>query len=107
AINFQAGAVTRASGVFAAGTVAIVVLLFAPYARFIPKAALAGILVVTAVRLIDWPRLRYAFRASQYDAGLILITALSAVLVSVEFSILIGVAISILLFIPRAARPRV
>jgi sulfate permease, SulP family len=103
AINFQAGARTRASGLFAAGTVALVVLIFAPDARFIPKAVLAGILMVTAVRLVDWPRLFYAFRASRSDAGLILITALSAVLISVEFSILIGVAFSLLLFIPRAA----
>ena len=42
AINYQAGAVTRWSGVFAAAAVALVVLLFGPLARFIPKAALAG-----------------------------------------------------------------
>jgi len=104
AINFQAGAVSRMSGVFAAATVAVVVVLFAPMARYIPKSALAGLLLVTAARLIDWERLRYALRASNYDAGLVLITAFSAVFVSVEFSILIGVALSILLFVPRAAR---
>jgi SulP family sulfate permease len=103
AINFQAGAVSRFSGVIAAGTVAVVVLLFAPYARFIPKAALAGLLLVTAARLIDWKRLNYAVRASRYDAGLVFITAFSAVFISVEFSILIGVALSFLLFVPRAA----
>jgi len=107
AINHQAGAATRASGVFAAIAVAITVLLFAPYARFIPKAALAGLLFVIAVRLVDWKRLRYAWRASWYDAGLISITAFSAVFITVEFSILIGVALSILLFVPRAARLRV
>ncbi len=106
AINHQAGAATRASGVFAAVAVAITVLLFAPYARFIPKAALAGLLFVIAVRLVDWKRLRYAWRASWYDAGLIAITAFSAVFITVEFSILIGVALSILLFVPRAARLR-
>ena len=104
AINFQAGAVSRCSGVFAAGAVALVVLLFAPLARFIPKAALAGILLVTAAGLIDRRRLLRALRASRYDAGLVLVTAFAAVFVSVEFSILIGVAISILMFVPRAAR---
>lgn len=107
AINFQAGAVSRMSGLFSAGTVALVVVLLAPLARFIPKAALAGLLLVTAARLIDWQRLRYALRASGYDAGLVLVTAFSAVFISVEFSILIGVALSILLFVPRAARLRV
>jgi len=50
--------------------------------------------------------MRYALRASRYDAGLVLIAALSSVFISVEFSILIGVAVSILLFVPRAARLR-
>jgi SulP family sulfate permease len=103
AINYQAGAVSRFSGVIAAGTVALVVVAFAPYARFIPKAALAGLLLVTASRLIDWKRMSYAVRASRYDAGLVFVTAFSAVFISVEFSILIGVALSFLLFVPRAA----
>src|ERR1700685_1402969 len=103
AINFQAGAVSRVSGVFAAGTVALVVVALAPFARYIPKSALAGLLLVTAVRLVDWKRLSYAMRASRYDAGLVLVTAFSAVFISVEFSILIGVVLSILLFVPRAA----
>jgi SulP family sulfate permease len=107
AINFQAGAETRFSGVFAAGTVALVVVALAPYARYIPKAALAGLLVITAARLVDWKRLKYAMRVSRYDAALVLITAFSAIFISVEFSILIGVALSILLFVPRAALLRV
>jgi len=106
AINYQAGAVSRMSGVFASAVVAVVVLMLAPSARFVPKAALAGLLMVTAARLVDWKRMRYALRASRYDAGLVLITAFSAVFISVEFSILIGVAVSILLFVPRAARLR-
>jgi SulP family sulfate permease len=106
AINYQAGAATRASGVFAAASVALVVAVAAPLARYVPKAALAGLLLVTAARLIDWHRLAYAFRASRYDAGLVLVTGLSALFISVEFSILIGVSVSLLLFVPRAARLR-
>lgn len=106
AINYQAGAVTRASGVMTAVVVAVAVLVLAPLTRYIPKAALAGLLFVTALRLIDVGRLRYTLRASRYDTGLVVITALAAVLIGVEFSILIGVALSILLFVPRAARLR-
>ena len=100
AINYQSGAVTRWSGVFAAGAVALVVCLFGPLARFIPKAALAGILLVTAAGLIDHRRILHAVRASRFDALLVLATALSAVLIGVEFSILIGVGLSILMFVP-------
>ncbi len=106
AINFQAGAVSRMSGVFAAAAVSIVLLAFAPLMRFIPKAALAGLLLVTAARLIDWNRLKQTLRSSRYDALLVVLTALVAVFISVEYAILIGVAVSILLFVPRVARMR-
>jgi SulP family sulfate permease len=104
AINYQAGAVTRASGVYAGVIVAVVVLALGPYARFVPKSVLAGLLFITAARLIDWKRLGHAIRASRFDAVLVGATALTAIFISVEDSILVGVALSILLFIPRASK---
>ena len=103
-INYQAGGVTRMSGIYSGIIVAAVILLFGPYARFIPKSALAGLLFITAARLIDWKRLAYALRASHFDAALVLVTAFSAIFISVDESILIGVGLSILLFVPRASR---
>ena len=76
------------------------------HALYIPKATLAGLLFVTALRLIDVEQLRYTLRASRYDAGLVVITALAALLIGVEFSILVGVVLSVTLFVPRAARLR-
>jgi sulfate permease, SulP family len=103
-INFQAGAVSRWSGVFSAAATALIMLLFTPLAAYVPKAALAGILLVTAYGLVDWPRLQFAIRTSRYDAVLVLATALSAIFLSVEFSILIGVLLSFVMYVPRAAR---
>lgn len=104
AINFQAGAATRMSGIVSAATVAVALLILAPLTHFIPRAALAGLLVITAARLIDLRRVIYAFRASRYDAGLVVITALTAIFVGVEYSVLVGVALSIVLFVPRASK---
>jgi len=105
-INFQAGAVTRLSGVFAAAAVAAAVLLFAPLARHIPLSAIAGMLIITAWRLVDRRRTRFALRASRFDAGLLWATAFAAVFLSIEYSILIGTFLSFLLVVPRAARLR-
>jgi SulP family sulfate permease len=105
AINFQAGAATRASGVYSAIIVAAVVLVLGPYARFIPKSVLAGLLFITAARLIDWKRLIYAIKATRFDAALVAVTALTAIFIDVEDSILVGVALSIILFLPRASQP--
>ncbi len=104
AINYQSGAATRFSGIVSAATVTIALLLFAPLLRYIPQAALAGLLLVTAVRLVDFRRLSYALKASRYDAGLVIITALVGVAVNLDTAVLIGVVLSILLFVPRAAK---
>jgi SulP family sulfate permease len=104
AINYQSGAITRMSGIYSSLIVGIAVLALGPYARFIPKSALAGLLFITAARLIDWKRLAYAVRASRFDAILVFATAFAAVFISVEDSILIGVAISLLLFVPRVSK---
>ncbi|MDR3465787.1 MAG: SulP family inorganic anion transporter [Xanthobacteraceae bacterium] len=106
AINFQAGAATRFSGILTAAFVAVAVIGFAPLARYVPKPALAALLLLTASRLVDVRRLVYAVRASRVDAGVVLITALSAVAFGLDLAIIIGVALSILLFVPRAAKIR-
>ena len=83
---------------------ALITLAFAPYARFVPRSALAGILMVTAMGMVDWKALPFHLRATRFDAFIVLTTAIAAVGVSVEFCILIGVTASFLLAVPRAGR---
>jgi SulP family sulfate permease len=104
AINYQAGARTRFSGVVSAATVAAALLLFAPLLRYVPQPALAGLLLVTAARLVDFKRLFYTLKASRYDAGLVIVTAFTGVAIDLDKSVLLGVILSILLFVPRAAK---
>jgi sulfate permease, SulP family len=104
AINQQAGASTQWSGVVSALAVALTMLVFAPYARFIPRPALAGILIVSAWHMVDRRALLYHLRATPFDAAIVVITAVSALVISVEFCILIGIFMSFLLAVPRAGR---
>lgn len=78
--------------------------MFAPLLRYVPQAALAGLLLVTAARLVDVKRLIYTVKASRYDAGLVVVTAFTGVAVDLDKSVLLGVILSILLFVPRAAK---
>jgi sulfate permease, SulP family len=103
AINQQAGAVSQWSGVVCAASVAAIMLLFAPLAQYIPRSALAGLLILTGWRMVDRHQLSYHLRATRFDAGIVAATALAAVFISVEFCILIGVLLSFVLYIPRAA----
>lgn len=104
AINYQSGAATRLSGIVSGATVAAALLLFAPLLRYVPQPALAGLLLVTAARLVDFKRLIYTLKASRYDAGLVIITAFTGVAIDLDKSVLLGVILSILLFVPRAAK---
>jgi sulfate permease, SulP family len=104
AINQQAGAISQWSGVVSAAAVAVIMLAFAPLARFIPRAALAGILMVSAWKMVDWRALAYHLRATRFDLAIVAATAFSAVFVSIEFCVLIGVMMSFLLAVPRAGR---
>ncbi len=104
AINVQAGARTQWSGIWSAAAVALIILLLAPWARFIPRAALAGLLIVTAWRMVDKEALLYSVRATRFDAVIVGATAFAAVFVSVEFCIVVGVMLSFLLAVPRSGR---
>jgi SulP family sulfate permease len=104
AVNQQAGAQTQWSGVVSAIAVAVVMLSFAPYARFIPRAALAGLLMLTAARMVNPTEIRYHIRVSRFDATIVAVTAISALAVSIEFCVLIGVMMSFLLAVPRMGR---
>ena len=105
-INQQAGARTQWSGVIAAAAVALTVLLFARSAYYIPKSGLAGILILSAWRLVDRKELAYYLRTTRFDAWILALTAISAVAVSIEFCVLIGVFLSFVLYVPQAARVR-
>ena len=104
AINQQAGASTQWSGVVSAGAVALIMMVFAPYARFIPRAALAGILMLSAWRMVDRRALFYHVRATRFDAAIVVTTAVAAIAISIEFCVLIGIFMSFMLAVPRAGR---
>lgn len=104
AINRQAGAVSQWSGVVSAFGVAAIMLVFAPYAQYLPRATLAGILLVASWGMVDWKALAYHWRATRFDAAIVATTAFSAIAISIEFCVMIGVLMSFMLTVPRAGR---
>lgn len=102
AINQQAGARTQWSGVISAVAVAAIMMLFAPYAAYIPRPALAGLLMLTAAKMVNLRDLRFHMRVSRFDTIIVLATAISAFAISIEFCVLIGTFLSFMLAVPRA-----
>jgi SulP family sulfate permease len=56
AINHGSGAKTRLAGILSGASVAVILVMFASYAKFIPNASLAGVIVAVAYQMIDGGR---------------------------------------------------
>jgi SulP family sulfate permease len=54
--------------------------------------------------MIDWRGLSYHLRVTRFDSAIVWVTAISAVAISIEFCVLIGVVMSSLLTVRRAGR---
>jgi SulP family sulfate permease len=103
--NFESGARTPLSAVFAAGLLALAVLVLAPYAAYLPLAAMAGSLFLVAWALVDFGRIGAALRTSRASAVVIGATFLATLLLRIEFAVLAGVMVSLLLYLHRTSRP--
>ena len=106
-VNYEAGAKTPLAAIFAGLFLMIIVLFVAPYAAFLPKAAMAGILFLVAWGLIDFKEIRHIFHASKREMSVFLVTFLSAIFLELEFAIFAGVLLSLVLYLDRTSKPRI
>ncbi len=106
-LNFLAGAKTPLAAVFAGFLLMALVPLVAPYAVFLPNAAMAGILFLVAWGLIDFHHIRQTFRTSRGEAAILGVTFLATLFLELEFAILAGVTLSLMLYLNQTSHPRV
>lgn len=100
AITYQSGGRTRLSGVLAGIIVLAVLMLFAPYAKYIPNASLAGVIMVVAYSMVDKKAVAKVFKSNINDAIVLAVTFITTVLApELEFAIYAGIAISVILFL--------
>jgi len=104
-INYTAGAVTPLSAIFAALALAIFVLVAAPLAAHLPIAAMAGILMIVAYRLIDFHHIHTIVRTSKRETAVLLVTFFATLFMELEFAIYAGVMLSLVIYLMRTARP--
>ena len=103
--NLEAGARTPLAAVAAGLWVVPLVALSAPVLALIPYAAIAGLLMLVAWTLLALPRWRQLLRASHAEFGVALLTLLATLTLRLEIAVLIGSALSLVLFLHRTAKP--
>jgi len=106
-LNYEAGARTPLAAVFAGGLLIIIVLLVAPWASYIPNAAMAAILFLVAWGLIDFHHIKRILTHSRSESSILLTTFFGTLFLELEFAILLGVMLSLVLYLNRTSRPKI
>ena len=104
-VNFDAGARTPMAGVLTAVGIAITALFFTPLFHNLPHAVLAATIIIAVLSLVDLGSLKRTWRFSKQDFIAQAATMFGVLFMGVEIGIIMGVGLSLLLFLWRTSRP--
>ncbi len=107
AVNYRAGARTPLASLVTASVIGLTLLLLTPLFYYLPRAALAAIVIAAVSGLIDVGAARRTFRVKKADGFAIVLTFLLTLGVGPEAGVLGGVAFCLALFIWRTSHPRI
>jgi len=104
AVNVRAGGRTRLSVItHSLVLLAVIYLASGPVSR-IPMAALAAVLMLTAVRMIPFHEIRTILRSTRSDAVVLMLTMVITVLVDLIEAVQFGIAVAALFALRAVAR---
>ena len=106
-INYEAGAKTPIAAILAGLLLMVVVIVVAPLLAFLPNAAMAAILFMVAWGIIDFHHFAKITKTSRKDSVVLWGTFFATLLFELDFAILLGVFLSLVIYLRRASRPRV
>ncbi len=109
AVNLQAGAVTGFSSVFTSATVVIALFFFTPLLYNLPQSVLAAVIMMAVIGLLNATGFIHAWKAQWYDGAISIITFVATLAFAphLDKGIMIGVTLSLLVFLYKSMRPRV
>lgn len=106
-VNYATGAKTRAAALMSSFFCLLLYVSFSTVMAFTPQAALAALLIYTALHMVDPEQLKLCFRTTREDAAVLLMTIGACLLFSLDVAFYIGVVMSIVSYLSKAAVPDV
>jgi len=106
-VNYDAGARTPMAGLLTGIGIALVALFFTGWFHYLPLASLAAIIVVGILPLINLAELKHLWAFSRPDAAAMAATLAGVLLINVQSGLLLGVVLSVALFLWRTSQPHV
>ena len=104
AVNVRAGARTRVASITHAIVLVLVVFFGGRLVSHIPLAALAGVLMVTALRMVEIHNVRSVMRSTRSDALVLVLTATATIAFDLIVAVEVGVAVAVVLALRHVAR---
>lgn len=101
ALIMGAGAKSRWTNIFAGVCVAIVVLVAAPLVELVPMPALAALLIVAGVQGLRIQPAITVWNTGRVGAAVMIMTFVATLFIPLQYAVLLGVALSILLHVFR------
>jgi sulfate permease, SulP family len=106
-VNYEAGAQTPMSALFAAFILAIFALFFAPLAIYLPIPVMASLIVLVGWRLIDFHHIQEIQKASKREIIIFVTTLLAALFSELELAVYVGVILSLFFYIREVSKPHI
>jgi sulfate permease, SulP family len=103
--NFEAGAQTPLAAVFSSLLLLVLIAVSAPLLALIPRAGIAGLLLLIAWSLLDLPGWRRLWQASRGDFAIAAATGLATISIRIEMAILLGTILSLVVYLHRTSKP--
>lgn len=107
AVNYDAGGHTPMASVFSGIFVLIIMVTLGPLGTYVPRTALAGVLLLTAYYMVDRKEIHRIWQGSREDAYIMVATFLATLLLELQFAVLIGIITSLAIYILRTSVPKV
>lgn len=109
AVNLQAGAVTGLSSVFTSMTVLITLIFFTPLLYYLPQSVLAAVIMMAVIGLINVAGFIHSMKAKWYDGVISIISFICTLAFAphLDKGIMVGVVLSLCVFLYNSMRPRV
>jgi SulP family sulfate permease len=104
AVNVRAGARTRMASVVHALLLVLVVFFGGGLVARVPLAALAGVLMVTAIRMVELHNVRAVMRATRSDGFVLVATAGATIAFDLIVAVEIGIAVAAALALRHVAQ---
>jgi SulP family sulfate permease len=94
AVNVRTGASSRLAALSHSAVLAVIVFAAAPLVSRIPLAALAGVLIATAIRMVEVGSLRAMAKATRSDAVVLVLTAGATLVLDLVYAVVIGLIVA-------------